>query len=112
MATRVKLHPAQIPALEKAPTGIKGLDDITEGGLPRARTTIVCGGPVLPGRMVFQGRRDWLWRLQSGGWGKAFNSDAAIYGGDNVGNAGATLQVLEHRSMPLFQPTHSSYLKE
>ena len=45
MATRAKLHPTQIAALEKAPTGIKGLDDITEGGLPRARTTIVCGGP-------------------------------------------------------------------
>jgi circadian clock protein KaiC len=45
MATRAKLHPTQVAALEKAPTGIKGLDDITEGGLPRARTTIVCGGP-------------------------------------------------------------------
>lgn len=33
------------------------------------------------------------WRLQSGGWREVFNSDAAIYGGDNVGNAGATLPV-------------------
>jgi circadian clock protein KaiC len=30
-------------ALPKAPTGIKGLDEITEGGLPRGRTTLVCG---------------------------------------------------------------------
>lgn len=29
--------------LRKAPTGIQGLDDITRGGLPRGRTTLVCG---------------------------------------------------------------------
>ena len=31
-------------ALEKAPTGIAGLDEITGGGLPRGRPTLVCGG--------------------------------------------------------------------
>src|SRR5208337_3663038 len=31
--------------LEKAPTGIQGLDEITCGGLPRGRTTLVYGGP-------------------------------------------------------------------
>jgi circadian clock protein KaiC len=31
-------------ALEKCPTGISGLDEITEGGLPRGRPTLVCGG--------------------------------------------------------------------
>ena len=30
--------------LEKCPTGIRGLDDITMGGLPRGRPTLVCGG--------------------------------------------------------------------
>ncbi len=30
--------------LLKAPTGIKGLDEITGGGLPRGRSTLVCGG--------------------------------------------------------------------
>src|SRR5579864_7653290 len=29
---------------EKASTGIRGLDEISGGGLPRGRTTIVCGG--------------------------------------------------------------------
>jgi len=29
----------------KAPTGIEGFDDITGGGLPRARTTLLLGGP-------------------------------------------------------------------
>ncbi|MGH9744052.1 MAG: ATPase domain-containing protein, partial [Candidatus Acidiferrum sp.] len=31
--------------IQKAPSGIAGLDEITGGGLPRGRTTIVCGGP-------------------------------------------------------------------
>jgi circadian clock protein KaiC len=30
--------------LAKAPTGIEGLDEITNGGLPRGRPTLVCGG--------------------------------------------------------------------
>ena len=29
--------------LEKCPTGIKGLDEITKGGLPRGRPTLICG---------------------------------------------------------------------
>jgi len=33
-----------VPQLDKAPTGILGLDDITGGGLPRGRPTLVCGG--------------------------------------------------------------------
>src|SRR4029453_5264740 len=32
-------------ALAKCPTGIRGLDQITDGGLPRNRSTLVCGGP-------------------------------------------------------------------
>ena len=31
--------------LEKAPTGITGLDEVTFGGLPRGRATLVCGSP-------------------------------------------------------------------
>src|ERR1700735_775502 len=29
--------------LEKAPTGITGLDEVTLGGLPRGRATLICG---------------------------------------------------------------------
>lgn len=37
--------PAQSPrALPKARTGVTGLDEITGGGLPRGRPTLVCGG--------------------------------------------------------------------
>ncbi|MDB6113896.1 MAG: KaiC 1 [Lacunisphaera sp.] len=32
------------PVLPKCPTGIQGLDEITGGGLPRNRPTLVCGG--------------------------------------------------------------------
>ena len=30
--------------LHKCPTGVKGLDEVTEGGLPKNRTTLICGG--------------------------------------------------------------------
>ncbi|MEI7733315.1 MAG: circadian clock protein KaiC [Verrucomicrobiota bacterium] len=33
-----------MPHLPKCPTGIQGLDEITDGGLPRGRPTLVCGG--------------------------------------------------------------------
>lgn len=32
-----------LPSLRKAPTGIPGLDEITEGGLPAGRPTLICG---------------------------------------------------------------------
>ena len=32
-----------LPRLPKSPTGIEGLDEITEGGLPLGRPTLVCG---------------------------------------------------------------------
>jgi circadian clock protein KaiC len=31
--------------LEKSRSGIRGLDELTEGGLPKGRPTLVCGGP-------------------------------------------------------------------
>ena len=34
------IHHTQIP---KTPTGITGLDEITGGGLPAARPTLICG---------------------------------------------------------------------
>lgn len=37
--------PRRPRALAKCPSGIKGLDQITHGGLPRGRPTLVCGGP-------------------------------------------------------------------
>ena len=40
-----KSQSRSLPGLQKAATGIKGLDEISAGGLPRGRTSIVCGGP-------------------------------------------------------------------
>ena len=36
---------SKLPQLQKARTGIVGFDEITYGGVPRGRPTIVCGGP-------------------------------------------------------------------
>jgi circadian clock protein KaiC len=46
MATAVTRFPdPMLLGLEKCPTGIDGLDEITKGGLPRGRPTLVSGGP-------------------------------------------------------------------
>jgi circadian clock protein KaiC len=41
----MKMERPQARTLPKAATGIQGLDEITQGGLPRGRPTLVCGGP-------------------------------------------------------------------
>src|SRR4051794_41771844 len=33
------------PGIAKSPTGVSGLDELTGGGLPAGRATLVCGGP-------------------------------------------------------------------
>src|SRR5262245_33961399 len=40
---RAKASTAAVRGLSKVPTGIGGLDDVTFGGLPRGRSTLVCG---------------------------------------------------------------------
>src|SRR5579863_6592836 len=46
MPSRVKRSsaPRELLPLEKTRTGIPGFDEISEGGLPKGRTAIVCGG--------------------------------------------------------------------
>ena len=41
--TELTLAPAHPGGLTKCPTGIDGLDDVTGGGLPQGRPTLVCG---------------------------------------------------------------------
>ncbi len=41
----VQTTKTNLEQLEKVKTGIKGFDEITGGGLPKGRTTLVCGGP-------------------------------------------------------------------
>src|SRR5687767_591997 len=47
MAKSLKSSPRTASArpVPKTPTGIQGLDEITGGGLPRGRPTLVSGGP-------------------------------------------------------------------
>ncbi|MGK2947216.1 MAG: circadian clock protein KaiC [Acidimicrobiales bacterium] len=35
--------PPSLPVLQKTPTGISGLDEVTGGGLPTGRSTLICG---------------------------------------------------------------------
>ena len=44
MAKSIKKTSPTPGKLQKAPTGIKGLDEITGGGLPKGRPTLICGG--------------------------------------------------------------------
>ena len=45
MAQSSSLFSAPANGIDKAPTGILGFDEITGGGLPAGRPTLVCGGP-------------------------------------------------------------------
>ena len=41
----VRVTTKALDGLEKALTGIAGLDEVTFGGLPRGRATLICGSP-------------------------------------------------------------------
>ncbi|HEY8945724.1 MAG TPA: circadian clock protein KaiC [Polyangiaceae bacterium] len=41
--SRLQRAAAKLPVIEKVPTGISGFDEITFGGLPKGRTTLICG---------------------------------------------------------------------
>lgn len=45
-------HPGGLREPAKAPTGVSGLDEVTRGGLPRGRPTLVCG-PAGCGKTLF-----------------------------------------------------------
>jgi len=83
----------------KAPTGIFGFDEITGGGLPRGRTTVVSGGPG-SGKTVFalqslaHGARD----LKEPGIFVAFEESAArIFA--NAESFGWDLPTLQHKDL-------------
>src|SRR5215468_614437 len=41
--TRAHAASPELTPLEKSPTGITGLDEVTYGGLPKGRPTLLCG---------------------------------------------------------------------
>jgi len=53
----------KLTGIEKCPTGVRGLDEITAGGLPRGRSTLICGGAgsgktLLAMEFIIHGIRD------------------------------------------------------
>jgi circadian clock protein KaiC len=53
----------RLEGIDKCPTGIRGLDDITQGGLPRGRPTLVCGSAgsgktLLASEFIVRGARE------------------------------------------------------
>src|SRR5947199_7227455 len=42
-STKARAASLAVPVVEKCPTGIAGLDEITYGGLPKGRPTLLCG---------------------------------------------------------------------
>ena len=62
MGTSARLAP-RARALAKCATGVRGLDEITGGGLPRGRPTLICGGAgsgktLLAMEFIVRGARD------------------------------------------------------
>ena len=43
MADKARAKPGDLPTIGKSPTGIRGLDEVTQGGLPEGRPTLLCG---------------------------------------------------------------------
>jgi circadian clock protein KaiC len=88
-------RPAVSSGLEKAPTGIKGFDEITGGGLPRGRACLVTGGPgagktLLGLEFLVRGARD----FDEPGVLLAFEESAAELA-DDVASLGFDLAGLE-----------------
>lgn len=59
----MKSSPPPVSNTDKAPTGIAGFDEMTGGGLPRGRTTLLVGGPgsgktILALQFLAHGARD------------------------------------------------------
>jgi circadian clock protein KaiC len=43
MRNKVRAKADDLPSIGKSPTGIRGLDEVTRGGLPQGRPTLLCG---------------------------------------------------------------------
>lgn len=43
MADKARAKVGSLPTIGKSPTGIRGLDEVTQGGLPEGRPTLLCG---------------------------------------------------------------------
>ena len=88
-----------MPELKKTPSGIRGLDELTGGGLPAGRPTLVCGGPgcgktLLAATFLVRGASDF------GEHGVFVSFDERIGDlGANVASLGFDLPDLEKRGL-------------
>lgn len=100
-------QPTATPAgLPKAATGIRGLDEITGGGLPRGRPTLVCGGAgcgktmlaaeFLVSGAVEQGEPGVFMMFEE-------SADELI---DNMRSIGFDLDALQHRHLLVLDHVH------
>jgi circadian clock protein KaiC len=92
--------------LAKTPTGIKGLDEITEGGLPRGRSTLVtggagCGKTLFGMEFLVRGARDY----GEPGVFMAFEENAEELT-ENVGSLGFDLAEMIERKQLLIDAVH------
>src|SRR5262245_3140431 len=99
-------RPARKPKLAKCPTGIHGLDEITRGGLPCGRPTLVCGGAgsgktLLAMEFIVRGARD----LNEPGVFMSFEETENELA-DNVASLGFDLRALERRKKIVVDYVH------
>lgn len=98
--------PRKDPALRKTPTGIQGLDEITRGGFPTGRTTLVCGAAgsgktVLGLQFVVNGIREY----GEPGVYMAFEETAEELR-QNVASMGLDLAQLERQKQLVIDPVY------
>jgi circadian clock protein KaiC len=92
--------------LPRAPTGIQGLDEVTSGGLPRGRPTLICGGAgcgktLLAMQFLVNGAT----RFDEPGVFVAFEETAEELG-QNVASLGFDLEELCQRKMLAIDHVH------
>lgn len=105
MKTRLRPR-ATLQGIEKCPTGIRGLDDITEGGLPRGRPTLVCGSAgsgktLLASEFLVRGARD----FNEPGVFMAFEETEGELA-DNVSSLGFDIRALERNHKLIIDHVH------
>jgi circadian clock protein KaiC len=94
------------PGIAKCPTGIRGLDEITEGGLPRGRPTLICGAAgcgktLLAVEFIVRGARE----FKEPGVFMAFEETGKELS-DNVASLGFDLPALIRRNKVVVDHVH------
>jgi len=105
MKTKARSHNS-LQGIEKCPTGIRGLDEITEGGLPCGRPTLVCGSAgsgktLLASEFLVRGARE----FKDPGVFMAFEESENELA-DNVASLGFDMRALEREKKLIVDHVH------